>query len=229
MNIAQSGRYGSVRAAAQSRRAYRVAKRMLDLAVCLLALPFVVLLTVLIAVAIVIDSRGAPIFVQARTGKRGRLFKIYKFRTMQSNHDDRADREYMQAYIAGNIPSSEMPTKPSFKPNNGHHITRVGKFLRKTSLDELPQILNVLRGEMSLVGPRPNVPWEADVYQWWHEERLSVLPGITGLAQIRGRSNLSFDSIARYDIYYVRNRSLEFDLRILWWTVLTVVSGKGAG
>jgi lipopolysaccharide/colanic/teichoic acid biosynthesis glycosyltransferase len=227
MNIIESRDYGRVRAV-QSRKAYRVAKRVLDLALCLLSLPLTLPLMLLVAVAIVIDSPGAPVFVQVRTGRRGRPFKIYKFRTMQSNHDDRADRAYMQAYISGNIPSSEMPTQPHYKPNNGSHITRVGRLLRKTSLDELPQILNVLRGEMSVVGPRPNVPWEADVYQWWHEERLSVPPGITGLAQIRGRSNLSFDSIARYDIYYVRNRSLELDLQILWWTVLAVFSGKEA-
>lgn len=229
MNITQSGGYGAIRAAAYSRRAYRLAKRLLDLTLCLLTLPLALPIMLLIAAAILLDSPGAPIFVQDRTGRRGMSFKIYKFRTMRRNHDDRADREYMKAYIAGNIPNSEMPTRPGYKPDHRSHVTRVGRFLRKTSLDELPQIINVLRGEMSLVGPRPNVPWEADVYKWWHEERLSVLPGITGLAQIRGRSNLSFDSIARYDIYYVRNRGLKLDLQILWWTILTVLSGQGAG
>lgn len=229
MNITHSGGFANIRAKAKDRRGYRFIKRMMDLAMCIVSLPLAVPVMLLIAVAIVIDSPGAPIFVQYRTGRRGKLFRMHKFRTMQSDHDDRGDRAFMQAYISGRVASSEMPTQPLYKPKNGHHITRVGRFLRRTSLDELPQIIDVLRGEMSVVGPRPNVPWEADVYQWWHEERLSVLPGITGLAQIRGRSNISFDLLVRYDIHYVRNRSLKLDLKILWWTVLAVLSGKGAG
>src|SRR5512138_1605074 len=115
MDITQSGGYGAARAAAYSRRAYRLAKRLLDLTLCLLILPLAVPIMLLIAAAILLDSRGAPIFFQDRTGRRGMSFKIYKFRTMQRNHDDRAEREYMKAYITGKINNSEMPTRPSYK------------------------------------------------------------------------------------------------------------------
>ena len=228
MDITRTGEYGTIQAAGKGRRGYRLVKRFADLTLCILLLPVVAPLMLLIAAAIIVDSPGPPIFVQNRTGRRGRLFKMYKFRSMESHYDDQADRAFMQAYISGSVASSEMPTRPVYKPQNVQHVSRVGRFLRKTSLDELPQIINVLRGEMSLVGPRPNVPWEADVYQWWHEERLSVLPGITGMAQIRGRSTLTFNIIVRNDIYYVRNRSLALDVKILWWTVLAVLSGRGA-
>jgi lipopolysaccharide/colanic/teichoic acid biosynthesis glycosyltransferase len=135
----------------------------------------------------------------------------------------------MKAYISGKVDGGDVPTVPRFKPNNNGNITRLGNLLRKTSLDEIPQIINILRGEMSLIGPRPNVPWEVETYQLWHTERLDVLPGITGLAQVKGRSNLRFDELVRYDIYYVRNQSLILDLKILWWTILTIVTGLGAG
>ncbi len=115
-----------------------------------------------------------------------------------------------------------------YKPAQASQITRVGRFLRKTSLDELPQVLNVLKGEMSLVGPRPNVPYEVEEYQLWHSERLEVLPGITGLAQVKGRSSISFSRIVKYDIEYIEEQSLVEDLHILVRTVLSVFSRKGA-
>lgn len=118
--------------------------------------------------------------------------------------------------------------KEVYKPAQAAQITQVGRFLRKTSLDELPQIINVLKGEMSLVGPRPNVPWEVEEYQPWHYERLEVLPGITGLAQVRGRSDISFDRIVKYDIEYMEKQSLILDIKILQWTVLSVIGGRGA-
>jgi lipopolysaccharide/colanic/teichoic acid biosynthesis glycosyltransferase len=104
----------------------------------------------------------------------------------------------------------------------------VGRILRKTSLDELPQLINILKGDMSIVGPRPNVPWEVEEYRAWHYERLEVLPGLTGLAQVRGRSSISFDRIVQYDIEYVRNQSPLMDLKILWWTFLAACTGAGA-
>lgn len=229
MNVTRTAIPSSTRVLGKRGRWYRIAKRLMDLGICAAALPFALPVMALIALVIMIDSPGAPIFVQVRMGKRGTLFNMYKFRTMRCHHDDQADRAYMQAYVAGKLTSHEMPTRPLYKPLNRQHITRVGGFLRHTSLDELPQIFNVLSGEMSLVGPRPNVPYEADVYQWWHEERLSVLPGITGMAQIHGRSSLTFDLIVRYDILYVRNRSLGLDAKILWRTLLSVFTGRGAG
>jgi lipopolysaccharide/colanic/teichoic acid biosynthesis glycosyltransferase len=136
----------------------------------------------------------------------------------------------MKAYINGDLDRKAGGTKPDLhKPFRETQVTRVGRILRKTSLDELPQVFNVLRGEMGLVGPRPNVPWEVEAYLVWHIERLECLPGITGLAQVRGRSGLTWDQMARYDIAYLRNKSLWLDLKILWWTVASTVNGRGAG
>lgn len=198
-------------------------------------MPALLLLMGAIALLIKLDSPGSPFFVQERVGKDQRLFRLYKFRTMRSDYDDKADRVFMQAYVAGKLPNAEDADEDSgdrdalFKPIKKNDITRVGRFLRKASLDELPQAINILRGEMSLVGPRPNVPWEVASYQEWHLERLSVLPGITGLAQINGRSNISFDQIAKYDVLYVRNLSIKTDLQILWQTFRIVFIGRGAG
>ncbi len=203
----------------------------------------------LCALAVRLDSPGPAIFIQERIGKDGRPFKMYKFRTMRHNLDDSMHRAFMKAFVHGEIgprptilphskafrrafavlaAGSERPGDEVYKPLQASQVTRVGRFLRKTSLDELPQIFNVLRGEMSLVGPRPNVPWEVEEYQPWHHERLEVLPGITGLAQVRGRSGISFDTIVKYDIEYVENQSLSLDLKILFQTVMTVLSGRGS-
>lgn len=133
----------------------------------------------------------------------------------------------MRAYVKGEFTEDDDGNKV-FKPVSGDQILRVGRIMRKTSLDELPQIINVLRGEMSIIGPRPNVPWEVDVYRPWHHERLEVLPGITGLAQVRGRSSINFNSLVRYDIAYIEQQSLLLDIKILWWTFKTILYGKGA-
>jgi lipopolysaccharide/colanic/teichoic acid biosynthesis glycosyltransferase len=135
----------------------------------------------------------------------------------------------MQAFVRGDIDNTSLTTSPAaYKPFKKSEVTSLGRILRKTSLDELPQLINVLIGTMSLVGPRPNVPWEVKAYKAWHRERLDALPGITGLAQINGRSAIDFDTIARYDIQYVRHVSLALDLRILFKTVWLVISGQGA-
>ncbi len=152
---------------------------------------------------------------------------------------DDAQHAFETAFVA---PFEDGTPYPNGTPSNGHNgdgkqvykpfksseVTHLGHILRKTSLDELPQIFNVLKGEMSLVGPRPNVLWEVEAYQDWHRERLEVLPGITGLAQVNGRSCIDFDTIVQYDIDYVRNRSLGLDLKILWRTVSTIIKGDGA-
>jgi lipopolysaccharide/colanic/teichoic acid biosynthesis glycosyltransferase len=207
----------------------QLAKRALDVAICLLILPVILILMAFICLAIILDSPGSPFFIQDRIGKGGARFRIYKFRSMRSDHDSGADQAFMQAYVEGNVnPDEAKPERAFFKPPNQDKITRVGKILRKTSLDELPQIINILRGEMSLVGPRPNVPWEVDKYRDWHLERLKVLPGITGLAQVKGRSNILFDEIVQYDLEYVRKLSLGLDLWILWQTFRIVLTGRGA-
>jgi lipopolysaccharide/colanic/teichoic acid biosynthesis glycosyltransferase len=212
------------------RRRYLAISQFLNIIICIPFIPILLVVMVIIAIAIKLDSPGPVFFVQERVGRYGRRFRMYKFRSYTHNHDPKADQAFMKAYIAGKVSSAnQQTTLPLFKPNNQAQITRMGNLLRKTSLDETPQILNILRGEMSLIGPRPNIPWEVETYQLWHTERLDVLPGITGLAQVKGRSNLCFDDLVRYDIYYVRNQSLLMDLKILWWTVLTVLTGHGAG
>lgn len=209
------------------RRGYQTAKRVMDVALCLLAMPLVLPLLALCALAIRLDSPGPALFVQERIGKGGRRFRMYKFRTMQHNLDDSYHRAFMKAFINGRIGDDEKGVA-IYKPVQASQVTRVGRILRKTSLDELTQLINVLKGEMSLVGPRPNVPWEVEEYRGWHNERLEVLPGITGLAQVRGRSGIVFDSIVKYDIEYIEKQSLAMDLKILWWTVVSVLLGRGA-
>ena len=209
------------------RKEYQIAKRVMDVALCLLAMPLALPLVVICALAILLDSPGAVLFVQERIGKGERRFRMYKFRTMQPNLDDSHHRGFMKAFVNGEIGDDENGGA-IYKPVRASQLTRVGRILRKTSLDELPQLINVLKGEMSLVGPRPNVPWEVEAYRDWHNERLEVLPGITGLAQVRGRSGLIFDSIVKYDIEYIESQSLALDLKILWWTLISVFLGTGA-
>lgn len=209
------------------RTAYRLVKRVMDISIVVLALPLLLPLMALCALAVRLNSPGPVLFVQERAGKGGRRFRMYKFRTMQHNLDNSAHKDFMRAFVNGEI-GKNGSGKKIYKPFQEAQVTRVGKVLRKTSLDELPQLINVLKGEMSLVGPRPNVPWEVEEYRGWHKERLEVLPGITGLAQVRGRSGISFDSIVKYDIEYVEKQNLLMDLNILGLTVLSVIEGKGA-
>ena len=185
----------------------------------------------LIALIICLDSPGSPIFIQERAGQGGKRFKIYKFRSMWANHDQHRDHSFMQAYIAGKVAMDDARNGKvaKFKPIHQEDLTRIGRFLRKTSLDELPQVFNVLRGEMSLIGPRPNVLWEVEAYLPWHYERLNALPGITGLAQIMGRSDITFDQIARFDIKYVRYQDLQFDTWIFMQTIRALFDRSGAG
>jgi exopolysaccharide biosynthesis polyprenyl glycosylphosphotransferase len=195
-----------------------VLKRAMDLALTLLAAPALLLLAGSIALAIRRDSPGPVIFRQLRVGKGGRPFTAYKFRTMV------ADAEARKAELV----ALNEADGPIFKIRNDPRMTRVGRLLRRTSLDELPQFWNVLRGEMSLVGPRPPTPDEAAHYEEWHRRRLDVTPGLTGLWQVLGRSDTSFDEMVRLDIYYAENWSPGMDLRILLQTIPVVISGKGA-
>ncbi|TAH48417.1 MAG: sugar transferase [Chloroflexota bacterium] len=207
-----------------------LAKRVIDLTLCLLLIAPALLVMAVIAFILYLDSSRPILFAQDRAGRGGRKFRIYKFRTLKREYCDLTDRECMKAYVRGlDIREPGSNEKQIHKPFDPTQVTRVGRFLRRTSLDELPQLWNVLRGEMSLVGPRPNVIWEVEAYSWWHTERLEALPGITGLAQVRGRSGIPFDQIARYDIEYVRKISLKLDLQIMWWTVASILKGTGAG
>ncbi|MGA8144177.1 MAG: sugar transferase [Candidatus Acidiferrales bacterium] len=184
-----------------------------------------------IALAIKLTSKGSVIFEQERLGQFGTKFKCLKFRTMYANNDPKIHREYIQRYIAGQTESGNVNgTEPVvYKITNDPRVTAVGKFLRKTSLDEFPQFWNVLRGEMSLVGPRPPVPYEFEVYDFWHRRRvLEVKPGVTGLWQVSGRSRTSFDDMVRLDLQYSQKWSLWLDLKILLATPRAVVTGEGA-
>lgn len=199
-------------------KSYLRAKRIFDLTVVILAIPFWLPIFVFIALLIKISSPGAPaIFTQLRTGRGGRRFRMYKFRSMVPNAEE-LKKKYMHL--------NELQW-PDFKISNDPRITPVGRILRKTSLDELPQLINILRGEMSLVGPRPT-SFSAETYQLWQTERLDVIPGLTGLWQIMGRAKLEFDDRLRLDIIYIERASLLFDIEILLRTVLAVFKQQGA-
>jgi exopolysaccharide biosynthesis polyprenyl glycosylphosphotransferase len=195
-----------------------VIKRTFDIAVgvlmALVALPF----ALLIALAIRLDTPGPIFFRQMRVGKHGKEFACFKFRSMVSNADE----------LRGQIAELNESTGPLFKIRNDPRLTRVGRFIRRYSLDELPQLFNVLHGEMSLIGPRPNLPQEVDQYQEWMKKRLSVSPGLTGLWQVSGRSDLTFDEMVLLDIYYVENWSIGLDINILLRSVPAVLRAKGA-
>ncbi len=206
---------------------YHVIKRIIDISICLMLLPTILFLMLFCALAIYLDSPGSIFFVQERMGKGGKLFKMYKFRTMQPNVASGHSQSYMKAYIRSEVRKPEVG-KRTFKPVNHQAYFPVGRILRKLSLDELPQVINVLKGEMSIVGPRPNVLWEVEAYRPWHYERMEVLPGITGLAQVRGRSSIDFASLVRNDIEYIENQSLLLDMKILWLTFVSALTGRGA-
>ena len=195
---------------------YLALKRAIDLGLCVLFAPVLVPVMALCAVAVRLDSRGPVLFRQERTGRHGRRFPMYKFRTMLRNAEE------LKAQLA----HLNVLPPPDFKIPNDPRITSVGRFLRKTSLDELPQILNVVRGDMSLVGPRPT-SFASSTYSLWHTERLEVPPGITGLWQVHGRNSTTFDERLRLDIDYIRNMSLGLDFKILMWTVVSVVRRSG--
>ena len=197
-------------------RRYLIAKRLFDLAVCVLLLPVVLPLFLLSALAIRLDSPGPIFHAQERTGRDGTPFRMLKFRTMVRN----------AAELKAQLAHLNVLPPPDFKIPHDPRITRVGKFLRQTSLDELPQLLNVLRGDMSLVGPRPT-SFAPTTYELWHTHRLEVTPGITGLWQVKGRNTTTFDERLRLDIEYIEHRSFGFDLKILLQTVPAVLRRTG--
>jgi lipopolysaccharide/colanic/teichoic acid biosynthesis glycosyltransferase len=199
------------------RSRYLAAKRAFDVVVTLALLPLILPILGLCALAIRLDSPGPILFRQQRTGQHGVRFGMYKFRTMVQN------AEALKASLA----HLNILPPPDFKIIDDPRITRVGKFLRKTSLDELPQILNVLKGDMSLVGPRPT-SFAASTYSLWHTERLEVQPGITGLWQVKGRNATTFDERLRLDVEYIERRSLLYDLRLILMTITSIVNRSGA-
>lgn len=205
-------------------------KRMIDILGSLAALILFSPLFLLIAILVKLTSRGAVLFKQERLGQFGKTFTFLKFRSMYADNDLKIHQEFMKGFIRDKYDNSRIGVdKPVYKMTNDPRVTRIGRILRQTSLDELPQFINVLRGEMSLVGPRPPLAYEYAEYEVWHRRRvLEVKPGITGLWQVKGRSRVRFDDIVRLDLQYARSWSLWLDIQILLQTPRAVLMGDGA-
>jgi exopolysaccharide biosynthesis polyprenyl glycosylphosphotransferase len=206
-------------------------KRGMDILGSLVGLILFSPLMLATAIAIKMTSPGPIIFKQSRIGRKGLRFQFYKFRSMYWNIDDQIHREYVTNLIKGDLDKINQGDGETrlFKMKSDPRVTRVGKIIRKTSIDELPQFFNVLKGEMSLVGPRPPLPYEFEKYEPWHLRRiLEAKPGVTGLWQVGGRSTTSFDEMVRLDLRYIQNWSFWLDLKILLKTVRAVIPSKGA-
>ncbi|HEX3722420.1 MAG TPA: sugar transferase [Nitrolancea sp.] len=218
--------------------AYPIIKRFLDLSVASGLLLVLSPLMSLIALLIKLDSQGPVFFSQERVGARREVdrdgvarwktqpFRVLKFRSMVNNADQSIHESHIRAFVSGTL--NQETDEQNVKLHDDARITRVGKILRRSSLDELPQLINVVKGEMSLVGPRPVPVYEVEGYQQRHFERLHASPGITGLWQVEGRGQVPFEEMVRMDIWYVRNVSLWLDLKIMAQTIPAVFRGKGA-
>jgi lipopolysaccharide/colanic/teichoic acid biosynthesis glycosyltransferase len=207
-------------------------KRIIDFMGSLLGLIFLSPVFLLVALAIKLTSRGPVFFKQERIGQRGERFIFLKFRSMYENSDEKAHKDYITNFISSpredSADSRNTNAPVVYKMEADRRVTPLGKFLRKTSLDELPQFINVLKGEMSLVGPRPPIPYECDLYDIWHRRRvLEVRPGITGLWQVEGRSRRTFNDMVRLDLKYINEWSLWLDLKILIKTPWIMLTGSG--
>jgi lipopolysaccharide/colanic/teichoic acid biosynthesis glycosyltransferase len=198
-------------------------KNICDRFISLLALVILLPFFIIISIAIRVDSPGRPIFCQERVGKDGRRFTIYKFRTMYQNNDDSKYKAMLRDYINGNVPSSFNENEQAIREIVHKRVTRVGFLLRRFSLDELPQLINVLKGDMVFIGPRPDIPFAVAMYKDHHRDRLRMKPGITGLWQVSGRKTLSFEDMVRLDVDYINRQSLLLDTKILLLTVCEVL------
>lgn len=204
----------------------RAFKRTVDIVSSLLVLTLGAPVLVFLALAVKLSSPGPVFFRQVRLGRDGKPFTFYKFRSMHHKNDDAAHRDFARNFISGDM--AEGGDQTVFKMVRDPRITGIGRFLRRSSLDELPQFYNVLRGEMSLVGPRPPISYELEHYQDWHKDRLKVKPGLTGLWQVSGRSSVGFDEMVMLDLYYIGHWNLKLDLKIMARTVPVMVKGEGA-
>jgi lipopolysaccharide/colanic/teichoic acid biosynthesis glycosyltransferase len=202
-------------------------KRFVDILFTLLILPFLLIITLIVAVMIRLDSPGPVFFRQKRVGLNGVEFYMLKFRSMYTNNDDSIHREAITRYMNGQKLSETTSADLSYKRVDDPRITRVGRFFRKTSIDELPQFFNVLRGEMTLVGPRPPLPYEVEFYNQHDRLRLHGKPGLTGYWQVYGRSRVPFANMVEMDIDYLQKQSLREDLKLVFLTIPVMVLGKG--
>jgi lipopolysaccharide/colanic/teichoic acid biosynthesis glycosyltransferase len=231
--VADSKLYPDLKSQVAGKKLPQIVKRVMDVVVS--ASLLLVMLPILAAIALIIKftSKGPVLFTQDRMGKFGARFKCLKFRTMSLNSSSKIHEDYIQQFIAGKTDTEQANAgsgEPAiYKITNDPRVTAIGQFLRKTSLDELPQLWNVLIGEMSLVGPRPPVPYEFEIYDVWHRRRvLEVKPGITGLWQVSGRSRTRFDDMVRLDLRYCQSWSLWLDIKILMATPAAAFWGDGA-
>lgn len=235
----------SRRNTALRRRFFFFARRAIDLAVSITLLIVLAPLFLIIAVMIQLDSPGPAVFVQKRVGGRPRspsdeciegirTFRFYKFRSMYRDATSDRHRQFIEAYMANDheamaaLQDGDVTEDNKYKMTGDPRVTRVGRFLRKTSLDELPQLWNVVKGDMSLVGPRPAIPYEVEMYKPWQWKRLEAMPGLTGLWQVTRRSASTFDEMVEQDIWYVEHQSLGLYLKILLMTPIAILTGKGA-
>lgn len=223
-------------------RFYYASKRLMDVTVSGMLLVMLSPIMLAIAVMVKLDSRGPALFKQQRVGSRllnpatgefeTMYFTIYKFRTMYTNADERLHKEFVQAFIKsdeGKMRDVQPTGSDARKLERDPRITRIGHILRKTSLDELPQLWNVFKGEMTLVGPRPALKYEVDVYENWHMKRLDALQGMTGWWQVAARSSCDFDEMVELDVWYAENQSLWLDIKILFLTPIVMLTAKGGG
>jgi lipopolysaccharide/colanic/teichoic acid biosynthesis glycosyltransferase len=222
--------YPEIQKREDARKVPLAIKRGIDLAGSAAALVFLSPIFAAVALAIKLTSKGPVLFRQERLGKHGKTFTVLKFRSMRTDCDAKIHQQYVEQFIAGQVSgNSEELAKPVFKIQKDPRVTPIGRFIRKTSLDELPQFWNVLRGEMSLVGPRPPLAYEFRAYEVWHRRRvLEIKPGITGLWQVEGRSRTRFDDMVRLDLKYAQAWSIWLDLKILAQTPGAVIQGNGA-
>ncbi len=208
---------------------YLRAKRFLDIVFTLLILLPLCLVIIVVAVLIRLDSKGPIFYRQKRVGLRGAEFNMYKFRSMYVKNDDSVHRDAIVKYMNGqemNV-GTVVAIKFQFKLSDDPRVTRVGRFIRKTSIDELPQFFNILRGEMTLVGPRPPLPYEVELYTPHNWLRLSGKPGLTGIWQVYGRSRVTFQDMVEMDIDYLQHQSLWEDLKLIALTVPVMIRGRG--
>jgi lipopolysaccharide/colanic/teichoic acid biosynthesis glycosyltransferase len=203
-------------------------KRVVDLVAASIIMILLSPLFLVIAIGVRLSSPGSIFYRQERIGRDGRPFHMFKFRTMFNGSSSSTHREHVQNLIINDISPADLG-KASLKLNDDPRITPFGRWLRTLSLDEMPQFINVLRGEMSIVGPRPPVAYEYELYSNWHKQRMLVLPGITGLWQVTAHNQVSFNEMVEIDLDYIRKMDLWLDLKIMIMTPLEMLSGKGGG